>query len=47
MDEALMQEVLEQEIKNVLSMDHPNIVKFYQCCYDNQYINIVMELIKG
>ena len=31
----------------MLSMDHPNITKFYKCCYDNEYINIVMELIKG
>jgi len=28
-------------------MDHPNIIKFYQCVYDNTYVNIVMELVKG
>ena len=28
-------------------MDHPNIVKFYSCQYDNKYINIVMELVNG
>jgi len=28
-------------------MDHPNIAKFTQCIYDNYYINIVMELVKG
>ena len=28
-------------------MDHPNIVKLYQCCYDNTYINLVMELVTG
>jgi serine/threonine protein kinase len=28
-------------------MDHPNITKFYKCLYDNEYINIVMELVKG
>ena len=28
-------------------MDHPNIVKFNQCFYDNHYINIVMELVNG
>ena len=28
-------------------MDHPNIVKFYQCVYDNAYVNIVMELVNG
>ena len=31
----------------MVEMDHPNIVKFYQCVYDNNYVNIVMELIKG
>jgi len=31
----------------MLTMDHPNITKFYKCLYDNEYINIVMELIKG
>ena len=30
-----------------MNMDHPNIVKFYQCMYDNNYINIVMELVRG
>ena len=28
-------------------MDHPNIIKFYQCVYDNDYVNIVMELVEG
>ena len=28
-------------------MEHPNIVKFYQCVYDNEYLNIVMELVRG
>jgi serine/threonine protein kinase len=46
-DELVMQELLQSEIQIVLEMDHPNIVKFYQCCYDNQYINIVMELVDG
>jgi hypothetical protein len=27
-------------------MEHPNIVKFYQCVYDNEYLNIVMELVR-
>ena len=31
----------------VLELDHPNIVKIYQCVYDNKYINIVMELVDG
>ena len=42
-----MQELLESEIMVLLNMDHPNIVKFYQVVYDNTYINIVMELVKG
>mmetsp|Transcript_39304 Transcript_39304/g.60030 ORF Transcript_39304/g.60030 Transcript_39304/m.60030 type:complete len:115 (+) Transcript_39304:336-680(+) len=46
-DEKVMQKLLETEIQVVMDMDHPNIVKFYQCVYDNAYINIVMELIKG
>lgn len=46
-DKDLMAQLLNQEISIVLKMDHPNIVKFYQCVYDNEYINIVMELVKG
>ena len=46
-NEQVMQELLNSEIQIVLEMDHPNIVKFYQCVYDNTYINIVMELVKG
>ena len=42
-----MAKLLNQEINVVLKMDHPNIVKFYQCVYDNEYINIVMELVNG
>ena len=42
-----MQELLQSEIQIVLKLDHPNIVKFYQCVYDNHYINIVMELVNG
>ena len=47
MNEQMMQELLNSEIQIVLEMDHPNIVKFYQCVYDNKYVNIVMELVKG
>ena len=46
-DEEYMQELLETEIKVLLNMDHPNIVKFHSCVYDNDYINIVMELVRG
>jgi len=40
-------ELLEQEIQCVMGMEHPNIIKFYQCVYDNEYLNIVMELSRG
>lgn len=30
-----------------MGMEHPNIVKFHQCVYDNNYLNIVMELVRG
>ena len=46
-DKDAMAKLLNQEIDIVLRMDHPNIVKFYQCVYDNDYINIVMELVQG
>ena len=46
-NEQVMQNLLNSEIQIVLEMDHPNIVKFYQCVYDNTYVNIVMELVKG
>ena len=45
--EEEMRQLLINEILNVLQLDHPNIIKFYQCIYDNQYINIIMELVKG
>lgn len=43
----MMIELLQTEIRVVMDMDHPNIVKFYQCVYDNEKVNIVMELVKG
>ena len=33
--ERKMQNLLQDEIQIVLEMDHPNIVKFHQCVYDN------------
>ena len=39
--------MLQQEIQIVMKMDHPNIAKYHKVFYDNQYINIVMELIPG
>lgn len=46
-DKGAMRNLLETEIKVVMQMDHPNIVKFYQCVYDNRFVNIVMELARG
>ena len=46
-DPDVMIKLLETEIRVVMEMDHPNIVKFYQCVYDNDKVNIVMELVKG
>ena len=46
-DEEQIQDMLEAELQVLMNMDHPNIVKFYQCMYDNNYINIVMELVRG
>lgn len=46
-DPDMMIKLLETEIRVVMEMDHPNIVKFYQCVYDNDKVNIVMELVKG
>ena len=40
-------EALEQELQVILSLDHPNIIKMHQVVYDNNYINIVMELVQG
>ena len=31
----------------MIELDHPNIVKFFECMYDNHYINLVMELLDG
>jgi len=42
-----MQTLLQSEIQTILEMDSPYIVKFYQCVFDNKYINIVMELCRG
>jgi serine/threonine protein kinase len=42
-----MQGLLQSEIQVIIEMDHPNVIKFYQCVYDNRYVNIVMELVKG
>ena len=42
-DPEQMIKLLESEIRVVMEMDHPNIVKFYQCVYDNEKVNIVIS----
>jgi len=40
-------ELLEQELNIMLSVDHPNIVKFYEAFLDHKYVHLVMELCRG
>ena len=35
--------LLEQELNILLSVDHPSIVKFYECFLDHKYVHLVME----
>ena len=46
-EEFYMIESLESEISVVMELDHPNIIKFHQFLYDNQYLNLVMEYVDG
>jgi len=39
--------LLAQELNILLSVDHPNIVKFYEVYYDDRYVHIVEEWCKG
>ena len=38
---------LEKEIDIILSLDHPNIAKFYETFHDEKYFHIVTELCRG
>ena len=40
-------ELLEQELSILLSVDHPNIVKFLEAYLDKKYVHFVMELCHG
>lgn len=40
-------ERLQHEIRTMLAMDHPNIIKLFQSFEDNQQIYLVMELCAG
>ena len=35
------------EMRMVLQMDHPNLVKIYKCVYDSHYVHFVMKYIEG
>ena len=39
--------LLEQELNILLSVDHPYIVKFYECFLDHKYVHLVMEHCEG
>ena len=40
-------DMLERELELLMSVDHPNIIKFYEVYEDSQYIHLVMELCTG
>lgn len=40
-------QLLEQELLIMMEVDHPNIIKFYECYKDKKYYHIVMEYCEG
>ena len=38
---------IESELQVIMSLDHPNIIKLHQVVYDNKFINIVTEMVRG
>ena len=42
-----MIEAMEQEVKILNKLDHPNIVKYYETYQDEKYYYLVMEYIDG
>ena len=40
-------EELVKEVDIISSLDHPNIIKFYETYHDKYYFHLVMELCKG
>lgn len=40
-------DLLERELELLMTVDHPNIIKFYEVFEDPQYIHLVMELCTG
>lgn len=40
-------DAIEEEVKILTKLDHPNIVKYYETYVDDKYIYLVMEYIGG
>ena len=40
-------DLLERELSLLVTVNHPNIIKFYEVYEDAQYIHLVMELCTG
>lgn len=40
-------DIVEEEIKILAKLDHPNIVTFYETYIDDKFIYLVMEYIGG
>ena len=40
-------DLLERELELLVTVNHPNIIKFYEVYEDSQYIHLVMELCTG
>jgi len=38
---------VSSELKILLRLDHPNIVKFFEVYLDHEYLHIVMELFEA
>jgi calcium-dependent protein kinase len=39
--------ILHQELSLLRSLDHPNIIRFYETYEDERYIHFVMEYCSG
>lgn len=40
-------ELLDQELRILMEVDHPSIIKFYETYRDTKYYHIVMEYCQG
>ncbi len=39
--------MLSRELEILKTMDHPNIIKFYEIYHDEMYVHFVMEYCEG